>query len=83
MLGKRSKPIHHFFSFGGLAETRRLTINAPPAKLTFVTPKEQDPEPKTATNDREEKPEKELSAEEQMERYEEALKETDWGHQPC
>ena len=26
---------------------------------------------------------KELSAEEQMAAYEEALKETDWGHQPC
>ena len=25
----------------------------------------------------------ELSEEEQMEQYEEALKETDWGHQPC
>ncbi|MBX7208645.1 MAG: hypothetical protein K1X78_10055 [Verrucomicrobiaceae bacterium] len=24
-----------------------------------------------------------LSAEEQMARYEEALKESDWGHQPC
>ena len=24
-----------------------------------------------------------LSAEEQMERYEEDLKESDWGHQPC
>ena len=26
---------------------------------------------------------KTLSAEEQMERYEEDLKENDWGHQPC
>ena len=26
---------------------------------------------------------KKLTAEEQMERYEESLKETDWGHQPC
>tara|TARA_B100001167_G_scaffold124753_1_gene77749 strand:- start:303 stop:407 length:105 start_codon:yes stop_codon:yes gene_type:complete len=25
----------------------------------------------------------ELSSEEQMARYEESLKETDWGHQPC
>jgi hypothetical protein len=24
-----------------------------------------------------------LSAEEQMAQYEESLKETDWGHQPC
>jgi hypothetical protein len=27
--------------------------------------------------------EKVLSAEEQMERFEEDLKESDWGHQPC
>ena len=26
---------------------------------------------------------KELSAEEQMAQYEDSLKETDWGHQPC
>lgn len=25
----------------------------------------------------------EVSVEEQMERFEEALKESDWGHQPC
>ena len=30
-----------------------------------------------------EKPEKELTPEEQMALYEENLKETDWGHQPC
>ena len=29
------------------------------------------------------KPPGELSAEEQMAQYEESLKETDWGHQPC
>ena len=29
------------------------------------------------------KPAGELSAEEQMAQYEESLKETDWGHQPC
>ena len=28
-------------------------------------------------------PDRELSDEEQMARYEEALKEADWGHQPC
>ncbi len=28
-------------------------------------------------------PSKTLSEEEQMARYEEALKEEDWGHQPC
>jgi hypothetical protein len=30
-----------------------------------------------------EKPTKELTPEEQMEQFEEDLKETDWGHQPC
>jgi len=34
-------------------------------------------EPETADSS------KTLSAEEQMERYEEDLKENDWGHQPC
>ena len=29
------------------------------------------------------KPADELSEEEQMAQYEESLKETDWGHQPC
>ena len=29
------------------------------------------------------KPAGELSAEEQRAQYEESLKETDWGHQPC
>ena len=29
------------------------------------------------------KPVGELSVEEQMAQYEESLKETDWGHQPC
>ena len=29
------------------------------------------------------KPAGELSEEEQMAQYEESLKETDWGHQPC
>ena len=29
------------------------------------------------------KPANELSEEEQMAQYEESLKETDWGHQPC
>ena len=38
-----------------------------------------DPPPKP-----EEKPEeKELTPEEQMAAYEDDLKETDWGHQPC
>ena len=29
------------------------------------------------------KPVEEMTEEEQMEAYEESLKETDWGHQPC
>ena len=29
------------------------------------------------------KPASELSSEDQMAQYEESLKETDWGHQPC
>ena len=36
------------------------------------------PEPVSATDSP-----KVLSAEEQMERFEEDLKENDWGHQPC
>lgn len=31
----------------------------------------------------EEQLQEDLSAEEQMVRYEESLKDTDWGHQPC
>jgi hypothetical protein len=46
-----------------------------------MIPKEEQPKPEP--KDPEEKPKKDLSAEEQMERYEEALKESDWGHQPC
>ena len=43
-----------------------------------------EPEPKTKTESAEEKPPaKELTPEEQMERFEEDLKESDWGHQPC
>jgi hypothetical protein len=36
-----------------------------------------EPKPEDSTG------EKKLSAEEQMEKYEEYLKENDWGHQPC
>ena len=36
---------------------------------------EQEPDPKGSQQT--------LSAQEQMERYEEDLKENDWGHQPC
>jgi len=48
-----------------------------------MVPKEEQPKPGNAPKDPAEKPKQELTAEEQMERYEEALKETDWGHQPC
>lgn len=34
-------------------------------------------------NDSGDKAPKPLTPEEQMERYEDALKEEDWGHQPC
>lgn len=40
------------------------------------------PEPKNEAPV-EKKPVKDLTPEEQMERFEEDLKETDWGHQPC
>ena len=42
-----------------------------------MSPKEEQPKPKTGAKDPEENPKKELSAEEQMEQYEEALKESD------
>jgi hypothetical protein len=43
------------------------------------------PDPKPAAEQTEEAPSKkrELTAEEQMAAFEEDLKETDWGHQPC
>ena len=40
-----------------------------------------DASPDTSASD--EKPAKTLTPEEQMARYEDELKETDWGHQPC
>jgi hypothetical protein len=64
-------------------EAARLTIDVSPIRMAFMDPKEELPKPKTGADDPEEKPKKQLSAEEQMEQYEEALKETDWGHQPC
>ena len=36
-----------------------------------------------APSDAEERDVADLSPEEQMERFEDALKEEDWGHQPC
>tara|TARA_A100001037_G_scaffold300456_1_gene328065 strand:- start:29 stop:169 length:141 start_codon:yes stop_codon:yes gene_type:complete len=42
-------------------------------------PKDKAPQPLAG----ESKPVEEMSEEEQMEAYEESLKDTDWGHQPC
>lgn len=43
-----------------------------------------EPPAKDGKGEREPAPkEKALSADEQMARYEEALKDEDWGHQPC
>jgi hypothetical protein len=47
-----------------------MMIDPTDAKVTEKEPEK--PAPKPA-----------LSAEEQMEQFEEDLKETDWGHQPC
>jgi hypothetical protein len=48
-----------------------------PAKSTTPEPKsDATPAPAAA-------PKKELTPEEQMAQFEEDLKETDWGHQPC
>ena len=43
--------------------------------------KKPDPQSPKKTGDTE--PVKEMSEKEQMEAYEESLKDTDWGHQPC
>tara|TARA_B100001123_G_scaffold408973_1_gene502659 strand:+ start:652 stop:801 length:150 start_codon:yes stop_codon:yes gene_type:complete len=45
-------------------------------------PKDKTPEPQPTQADGP-KPVEEMSEEEQMEAYEESLKDTDWGHQPC
>lgn len=42
-----------------------------------------DPAPKKDEKPEEKTPKRELTPEEQMEKYEEDLKESDWGHQPC
>lgn len=48
------------------------------------TKKRVDPPPNEGKGEREPAPKPEtLTAEEQMARYEEALKNDDWGHQPC
>jgi hypothetical protein len=63
----------------------RLTTRAGMAKLRIVDP-QPEKKPKVARPDAaEEKSEQkqELTPEEQMARFEEDLKESDWGHQPC
>ena len=64
--------------FAGRIETTMSTAPDPPQP--------DEVEPKPAADESEAAPEeetRELTAEEQMEQYEEALKEEDWGHQPC
>lgn len=48
-----------------------------------MEPKEATEKPQAAQSDPPEKTEPTRSAEEQMAEFEEALKESDWGHQPC
>jgi hypothetical protein len=68
-----------FLYYAALRRRERLiglgVIMKEPAKAGEPEPKKEAPA--------EEKPVKELSAEEQMAQFEEDLKETDWGHQPC
>ena len=44
---------------------------------------EKKPESQATKNPTNPKPVEEMTEEEQMEAYEESLKDTDWGHQPC
>ena len=44
---------------------------------------EKKPESQATKNPTTPKPVEEMTEEEQMEAYEESLKDTDWGHQPC
>ena len=44
---------------------------------------EKKPEPQSPKKAGDSEPVKEMSEKEQMEAYEESLKDTDWGHQPC
>ena len=44
---------------------------------------EKKPDSQTPKNPTDPKPVEEMTEEEQMEAYEESLKDTDWGHQPC
>ena len=44
---------------------------------------EKKPEPQSPKKPVDPEPVKGMSKKEQMEAYEESLKDTDWGHQPC
>ena len=44
---------------------------------------EKKPDSQALKNPTDPKPVEEMTEEEQMEAYEESLKDTDWGHQPC
>ena len=44
---------------------------------------EKKPDSQAPKNPADPKPVEEMTEEEQMEAYEESLKDTDWGHQPC
>jgi hypothetical protein len=46
-------------------------------------PKDKTPQPQQPPQADGPKPVEEMSEEEQLEAYEESLKDTDWGHQPC
>ena len=48
-----------------------------------MDPQEENDPKSEPESDGERKAKPELTPEEQMARYEEALKEDDWGHQPC
>ena len=48
-----------------------------------MDPKDQNNPKREPEAEGEAKPKRELTPEEQMARYEEALKEDDWGHQSC
>jgi hypothetical protein len=57
-------------------------MNDPREKQSQAQPEAAPPAP-AAASDQKSGEKKELTAEEQMALYEENLKETDWGHQPC
>lgn len=54
-----------------------------PKQPKKADPKETNAETKASDDDTKERPVEELTPEEQLARYEESLKNDDWGHQPC